>query len=59
LWPASTSRRLHDTGRSGFWLFIGLIPVVGAIVLIVFYATDGDEGMNEYGPDPKAGVQPA
>ena len=53
------ARRLHDTGRSGFWLFIYLIPIIGWIVLIVFYATDGDEGMNEYGLDPKEGPQPA
>ncbi|HXA58744.1 MAG TPA: DUF805 domain-containing protein, partial [Streptosporangiaceae bacterium] len=33
-------RRLHDTGRSGWWLLIGLVPLIGAIVLIVFMATD-------------------
>ena len=53
------ARRLHDTGRSGFWLFLYLIPVIGWIVLIVFYATDGDMDENEYGPDPKAEAQPA
>lgn len=47
-------RRLHDTGRSGWWLLIGLIPLIGVIVLIVFYATDGDRAPNAYGPDPKA-----
>lgn len=46
-------RRLHDTGRSGWWLLIGLIPLVGTIVLIVFLATEGRRGDNEYGPDPK------
>lgn len=46
-------RRLHDTGRSGWWLFIGLIPIVGTIVLIVFMATEGQPGDNEYGPNPK------
>ena len=46
------ARRLHDTGRSGWWLLIGLIPLVGVIVLIVFFATEGDKGSNEYGPDP-------
>jgi uncharacterized membrane protein YhaH (DUF805 family) len=46
-------RRLHDTGRSGWWLLISLIPIIGVIVLIVFLATDGDQGPNEYGaPDP-------
>jgi uncharacterized membrane protein YhaH (DUF805 family) len=53
-------RRLHDTGRTGWWLLIGLIPLVGAIVLIVFLATPGAVGSNSYGPDPKASaVNPA
>jgi uncharacterized membrane protein YhaH (DUF805 family) len=46
-------RRLHDTGRSGFWLFIALIPLVGAIVLIIFYVSDSQPGANKYGPNPK------
>ncbi|MEU0672792.1 DUF805 domain-containing protein [Streptomyces sp. NPDC006172] len=48
-----TIRRLHDTDRSGFWLFIVLVPLIGAIVLIVFLAGEGKRGPNEYGPDPK------
>lgn len=51
---AVSVRRLHDTGRSGWWLLISLIPLIGAIVLIVFYATEGQSGPNQYGPDPKA-----
>ena len=47
-------RRLHDTGRSGWWLLISLIPLIGAIVLVVFFATDGERQQNAYGPDPKA-----
>jgi len=47
-------RRLHDTGRSGWWVLIGLVPLVGVIVLIVFLATDGTPGDNRYGPNPKA-----
>ena len=47
-------RRLHDIDKSGWWLLIGLIPFVGAIVLIVFYATEGTRGANRFGPDPKA-----
>jgi uncharacterized membrane protein YhaH (DUF805 family) len=47
-------RRLHDTGRSGWWLLIGLVPCVGFIVLIVFFATEGDRGPNQYGPPPMA-----
>jgi len=47
------ARRLHDTGRSGWWLLIGLIPLVGAIVLIVFFVIDSQPGTNAYGPNPK------
>jgi uncharacterized membrane protein YhaH (DUF805 family) len=48
-------RRLHDTGRTGWWILIALVPCVGFIVLIVFYATEGQRGDNQYGTDPKAG----
>jgi uncharacterized membrane protein YhaH (DUF805 family) len=47
------ARRLHDTGRSGWWQLIGIIPLVGAIILIVFFATEGNRGPNNHGPDPK------
>ncbi len=47
-------RRLHDVGKSGWFYFISLIPLVGAIWLIVLFATEGDSGANKYGPDPKA-----
>ena len=46
-------RRLHDTGRSGWWIFIGLIPLIGAIILLVFFVTDSQAGPNQYGPSPK------
>ena len=46
-------RRLHDTDRSGWWLLIGLIPLVGAIVLLVFYCLEGTAGPNRFGEDPK------
>ncbi len=46
------ARRLHDIDRSGWWLLIGLIPVIGAIVLIVFFATKGTLGPNRFGDDP-------
>jgi uncharacterized membrane protein YhaH (DUF805 family) len=49
-------RRLHDTGRSGWWWLILLIPLVGAIWLIVLFAIGGDQGSNQYGADPKGGV---
>ena len=47
-------RRLHDTNRSGWWTLIGLIPLIGPIVLIVFYAQDSAPGANSYGISPKA-----
>lgn len=47
-------RRLHDTDRSGWWLLIGFIPLIGAIVLIVFLAQDSGAGTNRFGPNPKA-----
>jgi uncharacterized membrane protein YhaH (DUF805 family) len=50
---AVSVRRLHDTGRSGGWIFIALIPFVGFIILLVFTATDGQRQDNQYGPDPK------
>jgi len=49
---AVSVRRLHDIGKSGWYLLIGLIPCIGGIILLVFYATAGDPGENEYGPDP-------
>lgn len=49
-------RRLHDTGRSGWWLLIALIPLVGVIVLIIFYVQDSQPGVNKYGPNPKGVV---
>ena len=45
-------RRLHDTGRSGWWYLIVFVPFVGFIILIVFLATQGNPGQNEYGPPP-------
>ena len=51
---AVTVRRLHDTGRTGWWWWIGLVPVIGIIVLLVFMALEGEPGQNQYGPDPKA-----
>jgi uncharacterized membrane protein YhaH (DUF805 family) len=41
-------RRLHDTGRSGWWLLLSLIPFVGAIVLIIFLASETESGTNQY-----------
>jgi uncharacterized membrane protein YhaH (DUF805 family) len=50
-------RRLHDTGRSGWWLLIGLVPLFGGIVLFVFTVLDSEPGPNLYGPDPKLPLQ--
>lgn len=46
-------RRLHDTNRSGGWFFISFVPLVGAIILLVFTCTKGNHGDNRFGPDPK------
>jgi uncharacterized membrane protein YhaH (DUF805 family) len=46
-------RRLHDTGRSGWWMLIGFLPIIGLIVLIVFFVQDSQPGSNQYGPNPK------
>ena len=46
-------RRLHDTGRSAWWILIGLIPLIGAIVLFIFTVLDSEPGSNKFGPNPK------
>ena len=48
-------RRLHDTDRSGWWLLIGLIPLVGAIVVLVFLVMQGTTGDNRFGPESHGG----
>lgn len=53
---AVSIRRLHDTNHSGWWLLIGIIPIIGAIVLIVFMVREGTRGSNQYGHDPKDGA---
>lgn len=50
---AVTVRRLHDTDRSGWWILIGLIPVIGGIALLVFMVLDSTPGDNQYGPNPR------
>lgn len=50
---AVSVRRLHDTERSGWWLLLAFVPVVGAIVLLVFLVQDGKPGANQYGVNPK------
>jgi uncharacterized membrane protein YhaH (DUF805 family) len=46
-------RRLHDTGRSGWWLLIALVPLVGSIAVLVFMVLDSQQGPNQYGSNPK------
>ncbi|APZ44412.1 DUF805 domain-containing protein [Acidihalobacter ferrooxydans] len=46
-------RRLHDTGRTGWWILIGLIPLIGWIVLLIFMVQDSQPGANVYGSSPK------
>ncbi|HAN29162.1 MAG TPA: DUF805 domain-containing protein [Haliea salexigens] len=50
---AVAMRRLHDTGRSGWWLLLALIPILGFLVLLVFMLLDSEPGDNQYGPNPK------
>ncbi len=47
------ARRLHDTGRSGWWLLLGIVPLIGLIVLIIFFVQDSEPNENQYGPNPK------
>lgn len=51
-------RRLHDQDKSGWMLLLGFIPLIGGIILLVFYCTDGTPGPNQYGPDPKGQADP-
>lgn len=46
-------RRLHDIDKSGWWFFIGAIPIIGGIWLLILCATEGTPGRNEYGVNPK------
>ena len=54
---AAAVRRLHDTGRSGWWYLIVLVPFAGIIILIVFLATEGNPGQNAYGSPPGGSPQ--
>lgn len=50
---AVTVRRLHDVNKSGWFLLIAIVPLIGAIWLLVLFLTEGTKGSNEYGEDPK------
>ncbi len=49
---AVTVRRLHDTDSSGWWIFLALIPLIGMLVLIVWWCLEGSKGYNRFGADP-------
>jgi len=53
---AVTVRRLHNTDSSGWWLLLVLIPLIGMVVLIVWWCLEGSKGYNRFRPDP---LQPA
>jgi uncharacterized membrane protein YhaH (DUF805 family) len=52
---AVSVRRLHDRDKSGWWLLITLVPLIGFLFLFYNYISAGTPGDNSYGPDPKAG----
>jgi uncharacterized membrane protein YhaH (DUF805 family) len=52
-----TVRRLHDVGKSGWWIFISLIPFIGAIWLFILTVTDSQVDTNRYGVNPKLAAQ--
>lgn len=51
---AVSIRRLHDTDRTGWWILIAFVPLIGFIVLLVFFCLEGTPGNNSYGADPLA-----
>lgn len=50
---AVSVRRLHDIGKSGWYLLVGFIPLIGVFILLYFMVVDSNPGNNEYGPNPK------
>ncbi|BBL91383.1 aminopeptidase [Vibrio rotiferianus] len=50
---AVTVRRLHDSGRTGWWALIAFVPIIGILVLLYFLIQDSEEGSNQYGANPK------
>ncbi|WP_030538737.1 DUF805 domain-containing protein [Sphingobium sp. DC-2] len=57
-WIAVAVRRLHDSDRSGFWLLILFFPIIGSLVLLVFFIMSGTRGPNRFGPDPVEAGEP-
>lgn len=54
---AVSARRLHDIRKSGWWIFISLVPIIGSIWLLVLLVTDSQPGENQYGPNPKESTE--
>ena len=52
---AVSVRRLHDIGKSGWYYLIGLVPIVGSLILLVWFCTEGERNSNGWGEDPKMG----
>ena len=50
---AVSIRRVHDVGKSGWWLLILFVPFIGGILLLYYLVKDSDPGQNQYGPNPK------
>ena len=50
---AVTVRRLHDIDKSGWWILIKMVPIIGQLIFLIFLATEGTYGPNYYGEDPK------
>ena len=50
-------RRLHDIGKSGWWILITLIPLIGGIWMLVLLVTDSESGTNKWGPNPKTNAE--
>jgi uncharacterized membrane protein YhaH (DUF805 family) len=53
---AVTVRRLHDSGRTGWWILIAFVPLVGLIVLLILMVLDSNPGPNQYGENPKEAI---
>lgn len=55
---AVTVRRLHDTNKSGWWILITFVPLIGGLVLLIFMIMDSDPNTNAYGANPKSAPEP-
>ncbi|SHG84855.1 DUF805 domain-containing protein [Flagellimonas flava] len=54
---AVTIRRLHDIGKKWTWIFVGLIPAIGGIWLLLLLVKDSEAGVNQFGPNPKLATE--